>query len=47
MNYTKPQVAVLGKAVRVIEKFIKDYGVYPDGALPQSQWFTPAYDLDE
>jgi hypothetical protein len=45
MNYTKPAVAVLGEAVRVIEQLGKPYTPKQDGS-PQ---FTtnPAYDLDE
>ncbi len=48
MNYTKPEVAVLGKAVRVIEKVIgKTFSGTPDGALQQPKYNQPAYDLDE
>jgi hypothetical protein len=45
MNYTKPQVAVLGKAVRVIESLTAK-GTYhvPDGILMP---LNAAYDLDE
>jgi hypothetical protein len=46
MNYMKPEVAVVGEAVRVIEvmPLVKD--VYPaiDRGLYQ---VNPAYDLDE
>jgi hypothetical protein len=45
MNYTKPEVAVLGKAVGVIEAtHRKDGTVIPDFPLPN---VNPAYDLDE
>jgi len=43
MNYTKPEVAVLGEAVRVIEHVGKGSGNVDNG-LPR---ITPAYDLDE
>jgi hypothetical protein len=47
MKYTKPEVAVLGEAVRVIEgTHIKS----PNGTvadLPNMQRFIAAYDLDE
>jgi hypothetical protein len=48
MNYTKPEVAVLGQAVRVIENTLHVKGSHgtPDGIAPKP--FTlPAYDLDE
>lgn len=46
MNYTKPEVAILGTAVRVIENIptSKPPSSVPDGALPKH---VPAYDLDE
>jgi hypothetical protein len=48
MNYTKPEVAVLGQAVRVIEGVIgKTYMGVPDGGLLQPRFTQPAYDLDE
>ena len=48
MNYTKPEVAVLGKAVRVIEHVIgKTLTGQPDGAPRQPKFNQPAYDLDE
>jgi hypothetical protein len=43
MNYTKPEVAVLGEAVRVIEGHVKGQGSADGGKLP----VIPAYDLDE
>jgi hypothetical protein len=48
MNYTKPAVAVLGEAVRVIEHVTSKttFGT-PDGALQQPKYNQPAYDLDE
>ena len=47
MNYTKPEVAVLGQAVRVIESLIpqKPNRPYTDGSPVKFQ--NPAYDLDE
>jgi hypothetical protein len=48
MNYTKPKVAVLGEAVRVIEMFPLVKGTSgSDGILAQHQVVNPAYDLDE
>ena len=46
MNYTKPEVAVLGEAVHVIESFpiMKSTVVIADGA---KSYVTTAYDLDE
>jgi hypothetical protein len=45
MNYTKPELAVLGKAVRVIEGVITKT---PLGQLDASMLrHPPAYDLDE
>jgi hypothetical protein len=47
MNYTKPEVAVLGEAVRVIENRMSK-GQVPNYDGPKHQPFTtPAYDLDE
>jgi len=45
MNYTKPEVAVLGKAVRVIESLTK--GGHNSDAIGVPGKLTPAYDLDE
>jgi len=46
MNYTKPEVAVLGKAVRVIEhKTGKGVLTVYDGGLKNTG--NAAYDLDE
>jgi len=48
MTYTKPEVAVLGKAVRVIENIIgKLWAGALDGAHPPLNRLFPAYDLDE
>ena len=45
MNYTKPEVVVLGAAVRVIEStHQKQNPVLTDGSLKS---INPAYDLDE
>ena len=44
MNYTKPEVAVLGHAVSVIEGTNLKRGSITDG---QSTKVVPAYDLDE
>lgn len=46
MTYTKPEVAVLGAAVSVIESHIKVNTLSTDGTFPQSG-LNPAYDLDE
>ena len=43
MNYTKPEVAVLGEAVRVIEMVGKTALPLGDGSFIDH----PAYDLDE
>jgi hypothetical protein len=44
MNYTKPELAVLGDAVRVIENHMKGVsGTYDAGTYN----LQPAYDLDE
>ena len=47
MNYTKPEVAVLGKALGVIENlWAKGYYFVLDIFLPKIS-LNPAYDLDE
>jgi hypothetical protein len=48
MNYTKPEVAVLGPAVRVIERVIgkQPTGTFDGKPLPPNK-VLPAYDLDE
>ena len=46
MNYTKPEVAVLGQAVRVIEQHVKGGFTLID-PVPNQAKLTPAYDLDE
>jgi hypothetical protein len=46
MTYTKPEVATLGTAVRVIEQTGHKPGMtIPDG--PVQPKVNPAYDLDE
>ena len=45
MNYTKPEVAVLGEAVNVIESLVKTIPQSGDGTFLLKQ--NPAYDLDE
>ncbi len=47
MTYAKPEILVLGDAVRVIEdpQSSKMVHSYPDGVQPLRQ--TAAYDLDE
>ena len=45
MNYTKPEVAILGSATRVIEKLIPQKQQYNQVDSPLG--FHPAYDLDE
>jgi len=46
MNYTKPEVAEMGQAVRVIEGSLnKTVHNFADGSKPKS--IQPAYDLDE
>jgi hypothetical protein len=47
MNYTKPEVAVLGQAVRVIEQNHQIKGSSPSDAPPKTGLVNPAYDLDE
>lgn len=44
MTYSKPEVAVLGDAARVIETLGKPYSNMQDGAEFD---LHPAYDLDE
>ena len=46
MNYTKPEVAVLGAAVRVIESHTQKNVQAPQDGILQVK-FNPAYDLDE
>jgi hypothetical protein len=43
--YAKPEVAVLGKAVSVIEVIGK--GGFPSDGSAEHQATNPAYDLDE
>ena len=46
MKYAKPELAVLGAAVRVIESHTaKNVPANEDGILQMK--FNPAYDLDE
>lgn len=47
MNYTKPEVAVLGSAVRVIEQLGQPKIVGTLDAPLHRQSPNPAYDLDE
>jgi hypothetical protein len=47
MNYTKPEVAVLGKAISVIEANTHTKAVMGISDLPFAGKQTPAYDLDE
>jgi hypothetical protein len=47
MNYTKPEVAVLGQAVRVIEQHVKTTIPSNLDALQKRFVLNPAYDLDE
>jgi len=46
MNYTKPEVAVLGTARSVIEHVIGKLGTGSDTSNPKG-FQNPAYDLDE
>lgn len=46
MNYTKPEVAVLGQAVEVIELTGKKPSIHR-GDAPQLFTVNAAYDLDE
>lgn len=46
MNYTKPEVAVLGEAAVVIANSTMKGGPYAE-ALGLMQRIAPAYDLDE
>jgi hypothetical protein len=43
MSYTKPEVAVLGSAVDVVEQLVKGSG----STDPGNTLISPAYDLDE
>jgi len=45
MKYTKPEVAVLGEAVRVIENHLSKIPAQVFETLTTKQ--APAYDLDE
>ena len=44
MNYTKPEVTVVGQASRVIESIPAKSGTQSDGGVFN---LDPAYDLDE
>jgi len=46
MTYTKPEVAVLGEAIRVIEQINVKNGLTHD-AVPMLAKINPAYDMDE
>ena len=46
MNYTKPEVAEMGQAVRVIEQ-LRKIAVGTDGQPPKQFAVNPAYDMDE
>jgi hypothetical protein len=45
MNYTKPEVAVLGEAAQVIQGGRKPLGYIPEAIAVYR--VTPAYELDE
>jgi|HubBroStandDraft_2_1064218.scaffolds.fasta_scaffold4742676_1 hypothetical protein len=47
MNYAKPEVAVLGKAVRVIEQFPYGKTITANQDGVRQVMLNPAYDLDE
>lgn len=47
MNYTKPEVAVLGEAVRVIEQIPPTKTAPPLTDGPRVMSLNSAYDLDE
>jgi len=47
MNYTKPEVAVLGEAVNVIESQVKGTIGQKDGGQVPFDRLSPAYDMDE
>jgi len=47
MNYTKPEVAVLGQASAVIEHTTVKFGQQIDGLNGPKTAVSPAYDLDE
>jgi len=47
MNYIKPEIAVLGDAIRVIQ-FVGKSGTPPESTSDQTDKpIVPAYDLDE
>lgn len=46
MNYTKPEVVVLGDAAQVIEGSLIKLGAFTDSQGSHLA-ITPAYDLDE
>ncbi len=46
MNYTKPEVNVLGQAVNVIESLTAKVIKTPSDSVPGKN-LNPAYDLDE
>ena len=47
MTYTKPEVAVLGQAVRVIEQRNGKGHTYVGDGQTIAKVLNPAYDLDE
>jgi hypothetical protein len=48
MNYTKPEVAVLGKAAQVIEQIPPKQNAFLDNlGAARTTVVPPAYDLDE
>jgi hypothetical protein len=48
MNYTKPEVAVLGQAVRVIEQMLTQKPpLHAVDSITGVRNANPAYDLDE
>lgn len=48
MNYSKPEVSVLGTAIRVIEHIpTQKLSTSVDSQLPPNNRPNPAYDLDE
>jgi hypothetical protein len=48
MTYTKPEVAVLGQAVRVVEQNVLQKGNFPlTEFIPDRPRVNPAHDLDE
>jgi hypothetical protein len=47
MTYTKPEIAVLGDAVRVIEQMVKGtMGIIESFPSPRTR-LRPAYELDD